>query len=257
MYALYTDGSAMPNPGPCGCGAVLIDDSETIIWTLSEFLGQGTNNIGELTAILRGCSRFAELGLEGELAVYSDSELCVGLVSGSKKTKKPHLQYILDRILEIKATVPFTITWVKAHNNVKFNEIADKLANIAVASSQVRTVSPPPDSPPDSPSASAAEFLPDSPPDSPPPIASAPKSRQYQSSSKYATGSGSGSTYKSYGDQKYKDKDKDTGPKLYIKCSFADKDKVKALGARWDPAKRSWWAADSPANHDKFAEWIV
>ena len=195
MYSLYTDGSAMPNPGPCGCGAVLIDESENIIWTLSEFLGQGTNNIGEFTAILRGCSRFAELGLQGELAVYSDSELCVGLVSGSKKARKPHLQCILDRVLEIKASTPFTITWVKAHNNMKWNEVADKLANNAVAS------------------------------------------------------------VASYGDQKYKDKD--TGPRLYIKCSFADKDKVKGLGARWDPAKKSWWAADSPANHDKFAEWIV
>ena len=88
MYSLYTDGSAIPNPGPCGAGAVLIDLDDNILWTLSEYLGEGTNNIGEITAILRGCQRFSEMNLDGEtLKIYTDSELCVNLINGIKKNK--------------------------------------------------------------------------------------------------------------------------------------------------------------------------
>ena len=102
MYTLYTDGSAIPNPGPCGAGGVLIDSTEKVLWTLSEYLGDGTNNVGELTAILRGLQRFSELDLDGEtLEIFSDSELSVTLVNGTKQTKKPHLLKILEPILDM------------------------------------------------------------------------------------------------------------------------------------------------------------
>jgi ribonuclease HI len=45
----YTDGACSGNPGPAGVGVVLIDGKERR--ELSEYLGTGTNNIAELTAI--------------------------------------------------------------------------------------------------------------------------------------------------------------------------------------------------------------
>ena len=122
---------------PCGAGAVLIDSSEKILWTLSEYLGEGTNNVGELTAILRGLQRFSEMDLDGEsLEIFSDSELSVTLINGTKQTKKPHLLKILEPILEFKTTknIKFTISWVKAHAENKWNNYADTLANSAVNS---------------------------------------------------------------------------------------------------------------------------
>ncbi len=41
----------------------------------------------------------------------------------------------------------------------------------------------------------------------------------------------------------------------YLTSSFKDKDKVKALGARWDPAKRQWYVPDGLAL-TPFAEWL-
>jgi ribonuclease HI len=196
MYSLYTDGSAIPNPGPCGCGAVLIDESENVLWTLSEYLGLGTNNVGEMTAILRGCQHFVSLELDGDLTIYSDSELSVNLINGIKKTKKEHLAKILERILEVKQKRPFKIEWVKAHANVKWNEFADKLADLAVTGAKLDTV-------------------------------------QAQATTNEVA-----------------------GDKIYIKTSFAEKDKVKALGARWDPAKKSWWVQDTPDNQATFSKWI-
>ena len=132
-YSLYTDGSAIPNPGPCGCGAVLLDTNETIVWTLSEYLGEGTNNVGELTAILRGCTRAEEIGIQ-DIVVYSDSELSVHLLTGVKKTKKEHLQKLVDKIGALVTTFQsFDVKWIKAHDNHKWNEYADKLANNAAS----------------------------------------------------------------------------------------------------------------------------
>ncbi|MDB4976096.1 MAG: Ribonuclease, partial [Myxococcaceae bacterium] len=47
----YTDGACSGNPGPAGLGAVLLERGARR--ELSEYLGIGTNNVAELTAILR------------------------------------------------------------------------------------------------------------------------------------------------------------------------------------------------------------
>lgn len=135
MYTLYTDGSAQPNPGPSGCGAVMLNDKGGIVWTLSEFLGLGSNNSAELTAIRRGCERAVELKVD-ELVVYSDSELAVNLLTGKKQTKKEHLLPIVLRIHEVISGYGMLVKfeWIKAHNNQKYNEMADKLADMAVLS---------------------------------------------------------------------------------------------------------------------------
>jgi hypothetical protein len=40
-----------------------------------------------------------------------------------------------------------------------------------------------------------------------------------------------------------------------LKVSFAEKDKVKALGARWDPALKVWYVENAP-DLAPFAAWI-
>ena len=210
MYTLYTDGSAIPNPGPCGAGAVLLDSTNTIIWTLSEYLGNGTNNVGELTAILRGIQRFSEMDLDAEkLDIYSDSELSVFLVNGTKQTKKPHLLKILEPILDFKTNknIQFTISWVKAHADDKWNNYADMLANNAVASMQQDLTHPT--------TAINTNSLP-----------------------------------------KITSTSHDSKPRILLSCSFKEKDKVKALGARWDPETKSWWVENKPENQETFAKWI-
>lgn len=145
MYRMYTDGSAQPNPGPCGCGAVMLDAKGEIVWTLSEYLGEGTNNIGELFAILRGVSRAMEMGI-ANLHIYSDSELSVQLLKGEKQTKKEHLLYLVQRIqksLAKKPSMKVEFSWVKAHNGHQWNEMADHLANSALSHLHGPTPKPP------------------------------------------------------------------------------------------------------------------
>lgn len=43
--------------------------------------------------------------------------------------------------------------------------------------------------------------------------------------------------------------------RVYLKCTFQEKEKVKSLGARWDYERRSWFI-DNPENIEDFAQWI-
>ena len=212
MYTLYTDGSAIPNPGPCGAGAVLLDADENIIWTLSEFLGNGTNNVGELTAILRGLQRYSEMDLDAELLhIYSDSELSVNLINGTKETKKPHLLKILEPILELKSKLQIKMMWVKAHDTSKWNNYVDTLANNAV--SQVNNI--------------------------------------------HVTSVQSATTQSAPTPAQPTQSLLNSKPRILLSCAFKEKDKVKSLGARWDPENKSWWVEDKPENQETFAKWIV
>lgn len=131
FYHLYTDGGCSPNPGPASASGVCVNPSfparDRVLFAYSEYLGNATNNIGELTAIWRGLERALEHSIT-RLTVYSDSELSLDLCRKTKKTTKPHLQSLVDKI---HALIPkFTIlsfTWVEAHNNHLYNEFADQL----------------------------------------------------------------------------------------------------------------------------------
>jgi ribonuclease HI len=179
------------------------------VWTLSEFLGEGTNNIGELFAILRGVSRAMEMGVTA-LHVYSDSELSVMLLKGEKQTKKEHLMYLVQRIhklLSKKASMNVEFSWVKAHVGHKWNEMADRLANAALPSNTPQ-INPP--------SNIKIDRL----------------------------------------DHKFPVTTSDDSARILLRCSFAEKDDVKKLGARWDPSQKSWWVADTGEHRTKFAKWI-
>src|SRR6201999_1369321 len=80
---VWTDGGAAPNPGPSGAGVVIVDGEQTV--ELSEFLGPGTNQTAELTAILLGLTKLAQR--ERPVIVYSDSAYSIGLLSQGWKAK--------------------------------------------------------------------------------------------------------------------------------------------------------------------------
>src|SRR4029077_19725895 len=79
---VWTDGACSGNPGPMGIGVVVIDGATRR--ELGEYLGVGTNNIAELTAIERGLDIAEELA-GGDPArpvrVHSDSGYSIGLLS--------------------------------------------------------------------------------------------------------------------------------------------------------------------------------
>lgn len=125
-WIAYTDGACSGNPGPSGLGVVLLRGHERS--ELSEYLGVGTNNIAELTAILRALEAMdGELGLR----LHTDSQYAIGVLTKGWKPKvnQELIQRIKDRMRHVK---PLELVYVPGHAGVPLNERADALARAAI-----------------------------------------------------------------------------------------------------------------------------
>lgn len=130
---VWTDGACSGNPGPMGIGVVVIAGNKRK--EHGEFIGRGTNNIAELTAIRRGLEMAREMappGNGGPIAVYSDSSYAIGLLSQGWRAKAN--QALVAEIREFLREYP-NLRWVKVdgHAGVAENERCDVLARQAVA----------------------------------------------------------------------------------------------------------------------------
>lgn len=132
---VFTDGSAQPNPGPGGWGAVYVVANEIV----DEAWGhepETTNNRMELTALIAGY----DLVPKGTPAtVYTDSRLAVDTITkwapgwarrGWTRKTGPVENLDLVRALYERALArpELTLTWIRAHAGARWNEYADALS---------------------------------------------------------------------------------------------------------------------------------
>ncbi|HEU5056442.1 MAG TPA: ribonuclease H [Kofleriaceae bacterium] len=126
---VYTDGGATPNPGPCGIGVVILDRGERR--EISEYLGEGTNNIAELTAVLRGLEAIAPAERARPVLLHTDSEYSIGVLTLNWKPKK-NIE-LIAALRELMGHFPrLRLVKVPAHSGVPENERCDQLATLAV-----------------------------------------------------------------------------------------------------------------------------
>jgi ribonuclease HI len=128
---VWTDGACTGNPGPMGLGVVVLAGTDRR--ELSEFLGQGTNNIAELTAVVRGLDLAEELDPDRArpVRVYTDSAYAIGVISKAWKAKaNQELVARLRRRVAEFGQVAFVK--VAGHAGVPENERCDELARAAV-----------------------------------------------------------------------------------------------------------------------------
>jgi ribonuclease HI len=123
---IYTDGSCIPNPGPGGwafCGLKDNKDENSYEWHVSGGECKSTNNRMELTAVIESLKFFAD---KNKFHIYSDSQYVIKCAKGEYKRRK---NVDLWKEYEIHSNCKkIQWTWVKAHNNNKYNEIVDFLA---------------------------------------------------------------------------------------------------------------------------------
>ena len=124
---VWTDGGANPNPGPAGIGVVIIDGGKH--HELSEFLGQGTNQIAELTAILRGLQEIADRSRP--VVVYSDSAYSIGLLSQNWKAKA-NVELVEKCRAMCRQFEDLRFIKVAGHSGIALNERVDELATSAI-----------------------------------------------------------------------------------------------------------------------------
>ena len=127
---LYTDGSALGNPGPGGYGVVLISGPHRK--EMSAGFRLTTNNRMELLAVITGLEA---LKVPCEVTVYSDSKYVVDAVSKgwvfgweSKRFKGKKNPDLWLRFLAIYRRHRVQLVWIKGHAEIPENERCDRLA---------------------------------------------------------------------------------------------------------------------------------
>ncbi len=123
--SLFTDGASRGNPGHAGAGASLCSADGVEISSLSNYLGQCTNNVAEYKALLLGLEH---AGAEGctDLSVFLDSELIVKQINGLYKVKNAALKPLYDQVVKLLKTFN---SWTVSHVPRAENARADALAN--------------------------------------------------------------------------------------------------------------------------------
>ena len=128
----FTDGACHGNPGPAGSGAAvfLLDGRRG---EASRCLGQGTNNIAELTAIAMALELLDEADLPANtaIALFTDSNYAHGLLTKGWKAKANQalVRHVRSRLSRWTA---LDLHWVAGHVGVEGNERADALATEGV-----------------------------------------------------------------------------------------------------------------------------
>jgi ribonuclease HI len=126
-WTVYADGACSGNPGPAGLGIVVRgpDGAEADGY---EYLGVATNNIAELTAILRVAERLPD---GAKAVVHTDSQYAIGVLTKGWKAKANQ-----ELVAQVKGALAKRAGWrlvyVPGHSGVPLNERADELAREAV-----------------------------------------------------------------------------------------------------------------------------
>jgi ribonuclease HI len=124
---VYADGACSGNPGPAGVGVVALWGDQRR--ELSEYIGEATNNIAELTGILRAAELAQELGRP--LRLYTDSKYSIGILTQGWKAKaNQELVAAVRGALESQPDAK--LFHVRGHQGVRLNEHADELAVRAI-----------------------------------------------------------------------------------------------------------------------------
>ena len=138
---IYTDGSCLANGktnSKGGFGVVILDDSEQLITTYSEFEENTTNNRQEMKAILWALKNY---GRSSNLKIYSDSAYAVNTFSSwmyswarnnwkkSDNQTPENLDLVQEYFNLVREDNYYADLFIiKGHNGNKWNEMADQLA---------------------------------------------------------------------------------------------------------------------------------
>ncbi len=136
-WIAYTDGACSGNPGPAGAGFVVIAPGKSPQEGF-ESLGVGTNNVAEITAILRAIEAIPK---DARAVVHTDSKYAIGVLSLGWKAKAN--QELIARTRAVLQGRKVRFVYVPGHSGIPMNERADELAREAIRTEKSRLLVPP------------------------------------------------------------------------------------------------------------------
>ena len=126
MAVAYFDGASTPNPGMCGCGAILFRDGK-VIESTSTPLGYGTNNFAEYMGAFEAVKLCIKNGVR-KATIRGDSLLIVNQLNGRWQVKNENLFKIHAKVVKMLSECDCTFEYIPREKNV----VADKLSKDAV-----------------------------------------------------------------------------------------------------------------------------
>jgi len=120
----WFDGSARPNPGPCGIGARLEGPDGAV--EIAQAAGYGNSSEAEYRALIALLEAAVARGVAG-LTVYGDSQVVIGDVTGPDLLAAPSLQEYRSRARALMARIDgLTLRWVPRHKNQKADALSQR-----------------------------------------------------------------------------------------------------------------------------------
>jgi ribonuclease HI len=127
MLVIYTDGASLGNPGPMGIGIVVYRDGIRVE-ELSEYIGKGTNNIAEYTAVIKALETAHSMG-EMEVHIKSDSQLVIRQLNNEYKVKDVKLKPLKKRIDKLCSNkMKVTFEHIPREKNTEADVLSKKAA---------------------------------------------------------------------------------------------------------------------------------
>lgn len=131
---LHTDGGARGNPGPAGIGVVANGEKGELVYEVSRYIGETTNNVAEYEALIAGLEEakkiYGDKLREMRIEVRMDSELVVRQLTGVYKVKDPGMKAQFARVAKLRMEDVPNMTF--SHVFREANAHADELVNRAI-----------------------------------------------------------------------------------------------------------------------------
>jgi len=131
---MRVDGSCYPNPGTMGIGVVIYKDDK-LIKKISQYAGQGTNNIAEYKALICGLEEIKNMTID-HVKVYCDSQLVVKQLNKQFKVKDKKILPLFLTVQKLSSGLNGKILFI--WNGRENNSLADGLAKKAVLTEEIR-----------------------------------------------------------------------------------------------------------------------
>lgn len=132
---IYTDGANSwenGSTGHAGIGVFITFNAHRL--SISEYIGEATNNIAELKAIRAGLRQIRVRNIPVE--IFTDSKYCIGVLTNQQWNPKANVG-LIDEIRKLIAEFEdLQFHHVKGHAGVQGNEMADALAKAAKEAGQ-------------------------------------------------------------------------------------------------------------------------
>jgi ribonuclease HI len=124
-WRAWFDGSAHPNPGACGIGALLTGPAGERI-EIARAAGYGNSSEAEYRALIALLEAAVQAGAHG-LTIYGDSKVVIDDFNGSDSAAAPSLGELRQAALALTAQLRgFTLRWIPRHKNSEADALSQR-----------------------------------------------------------------------------------------------------------------------------------